>query len=151
MESQESPTSQESLDRLWRVLVFGPLAGAIIGALQVTATFHVWLLFGRPDFWIGGRGGYDISPLLVIYGMGGMFVGVPFGLSVICFESVAKRRVPVVRFLPLLLFAAYVIGFVVALAEFSLGRLLFMVAEGAAILTGWALMFQISRRSSFST
>jgi len=127
---------------LW---VFGPLTGAAIGIAQTSAALFCWLANDKPDFYFRGWSGVEVTyKLCAVYGA---IVGWFFGLTLLGFERLFRRRITLAVALPVSVVFGFAIGFGFIVAEFRLREIRWpFCMEGGALVMGLVVSAVCSRR-----
>jgi hypothetical protein len=140
-------TPPKAPDR-WRgallVWLFGPLTGAAIGIAQTSSALLCWLANGKPDFYFRGWSGVDFS--YEMWTVGGAIVGWFFGLTLMGFERLFRRRIRLAIALPVSVVFGFAIGLGIVAAEFHVHEIRWPFwMEGGAVVMAWVVSAVCSR------
>lgn len=110
-------TAHADWDPVSRFLFLGPITGALVGYAQVTVAAAIWLHYGEPNFYFRSASGVSITYLLFV--LGGIGVGLPYGGILFMFEHFSRRRIQPLISLGLVLIVASGISAGVVAVEFQ--------------------------------
>jgi 4-amino-4-deoxy-L-arabinose transferase-like glycosyltransferase len=129
---------------VFRIAALGPLTGGVIGIAQATAPLLCWLSAGQPDFYFRGWGGVDLDYFTLI--IGGVIVGVPYGLLLWGIERFTRRQIRMFLAVPIVVLLSFLVSLSFAVIEFRQMKLRSFVApECIAVLLGLLLSVITSR------
>jgi hypothetical protein len=74
-----------------RFIAAGPVAGALVGALQNAAAVLAWSAHGQPDFYFRGSNGVLVGYVALAFAGG--FVGIAYGAVLWSLEYLTHRRI----------------------------------------------------------
>lgn len=104
------PRHSSLSQRILRYALLGPVAGAIIGAIDTATALCFWLFHGQPDFYFRGWSGVRMTlPALTV---GGAMAGVAFAVMLYLTERLLRRTAPM-RLLLIAMAAVAVVTFLI--------------------------------------
>ena len=129
-----------------RYALIGPCLGGCVGLIQGAAAAAVWSQHGHPDFYF--RGWEAVERGLILWGIAGAVLGVPFAAAVSAAEEKFGRRVQVVPALVSAVATGAVVAWALIEMEFARSELLpSFVLEGVGVAVTSLLVALWSRPS----
>ena len=135
------------VEKTFRFLTYGPITGALVGAIQTGAAVQVWVAAGQPDFYFRGWNGVEAS--LFLHAIGGMIFGIPFGAVLALYERLSGRRIRLLLFMAAFLPTVYVVARILVQTEFERNKLFPLFrSESTVMLIGLIVAVSFSKSES---
>jgi hypothetical protein len=132
------------------LLVFGPVAGAIVGIIQTLGAATVWSLHGQPEFYFGHSEDVKITALGLA--IGGAVVGLAYGGVLLGFEWLFRRRIRRGLSFALIMVLSYVTAVAVAAYRFHVRRYAIeMTGHFAAQIGAVAMALVVAIATSYAS